>query len=176
MRLLKQMIHQSITSMKGNVLERKAARGIILKNNQILLLYTNRYNDYSFPGGGLETDEDLIAGLKRELKEETGAKNIEVIQEYGYIDEYRPHYKPDFDIIHMLSYFYICRIDDELDEAQLEDYERSNGMESVWIDIHKAISHNRKVIENQESSMGLSIERETFILEHIVNELLCTCK
>jgi 8-oxo-dGTP pyrophosphatase MutT (NUDIX family) len=173
MRLLKHMIYQNI-SIEGRVLERKAARGIILRGNQILLLFTRRYNDYSFPGGGLEPNEELVAGLKRELKEEIGAKNIEIIQEYGYIDEYRPHYKPDYDFIHMLSYFYVCRIDDELEDVQLEDYELANGMSSVWMDIHKAISHNKKVIQNQESSMGLSIERETFVLEHIAEELLCT--
>lgn len=45
-------------------------------------------------------------------------------------------------------------------------------MSSIWIDIHEAIRHNKDVIANQEESMGFSIERETFALELIVEELL----
>ncbi|SDL25623.1 NUDIX domain-containing protein [Natronincola ferrireducens] len=172
MRLIKKMIHKDVKNLDGRTFERRAARGIILKGSKILLLYTKRYNDYSFPGGGVDTGEDLITGLKRELAEEIGAKNIEVLREFGYIDEYRPHYKPEYDLIHMLSYFYVCRIDEELGDANLEGYEIANGMASVWIDIHEAIKHNKEVMVNQEVSMGLSIERETLALELIAEELL----
>ena len=172
LRLLKKMIHKDVENLEGNIFKRRAARGIILKGTKILLLYTKRYNDYSFPGGGVDLEEDLITGLKRELAEETGAKNIQVIEEFGYIDEYRPHHKPEYDLIHMLSYFYRCKIDDEFNEVNLEDYEIANGMSAVWIDINEAIQHNKKVIANQEESMGLSIERETLVLELVAKELI----
>jgi ADP-ribose pyrophosphatase YjhB (NUDIX family) len=172
MRLIKTIIHKSLKNIEGRIYERRAARGIILKGSKILLLYTKRYNDYSFPGGGIEIEEDLIAGLERELAEETGAKKIEIIHEFGFIDEYRPPYKPEYDLIHMLSYFYVCKIDEILNQANLEDYEIANGMSSVWIDIHEAIRHNKEVISNQESSMGFSIERETLVLELVVRELI----
>lgn len=172
MRLIKALIHKDVEKLEGRIFERKAARGIILKDSKILLLYTKRYNDYSFPGGGVDSNEDLIAGLKRELAEETGAKNVEIISEFGYIDEYRPHYKAEYDLIHMLSYFYVCKIDDDFEDANLEDYELANGMSSIWIDIHEAIRHNKEVIASQEESMGFSIERETLALELVVEELL----
>jgi len=166
------MIHKDIENIEGTIYERIAARGIILRGCEILLLYTKRYNDYSFPGGGVDPDEDLITGLKRELEEETGAQNIEIIKEYGLFDEYRPSHYDDSDIIHMTSYFYICKIGDELGKSNLESYEISNGMSAVWIDIHEAIRHNKEVIANKETSMGLSIERETFVLELIAKELI----
>lgn len=166
------MVHKDVQSIEGKIFERRAARGIILKGSRIFLLYTKRYNDYSFPGGGVDLGEDLITGLKRELAEETGAKNIEIISEFGYIDEYRPHYKPEYDLIHMMSYFYICKIDDEFDEVSLEDYEIANGMSAVWIEIEEAIKHNKEVMANQEESMGLSIERETLVLELVEKELI----
>jgi len=172
LRLIKKLIHKDVDKLEGRIFERRASRGIILKGSKILLLYTKRYNDYSFPGGGIDPEEDLITGLKRELAEETGAKNVEIISEFGYIDEYRPHYKPEYDLIHMVSYFYVCKIDDDLDDVKLEDYEIANGMDSVWIDIHEAIKHNKEVIANQEQSMGFSIERETLALELVVAELL----
>lgn len=172
MRLIKKMIHPLVQNISGVTLKRRASRAIVLRGEDILLLYTKRYNDFSFPGGGVGDDEELICGLKRELAEETGARNIEVLQEFGFIDEYRPHYRPEFDLIHMLSYFYVCTIDSERDAAQMEHYEVSNGMEARWININQAIAHNRSVINSQESSMGLSVERETLVLELIVKELL----
>ncbi|MCT4595308.1 MAG: NUDIX domain-containing protein [Anaeromicrobium sp.] len=172
MRLLKKMIHKDIKEITGNIYERKAARGIILKGEDILLLYTKRYNDYSFPGGGVDLEENLFEGLTRELEEETGAKNIKIIKEYGLLDEYRSCYYEGYDLMHMTSYFYVCDIDDELGETHLEDYEISNGMDARWVNIHDAIAHNKKVIESKEDSMGLSIERETFVLELVAEELI----
>lgn len=172
MRLIKHMIHRDVQDPKGRILERQAARGIILKGSEILLLYTKRYNDYSFPGGGLELNEDVITGLRREIWEETGATNIQVVSEFGYIEEYRPYPKSEYDLVHMFSYYYVCTIDEELGEAKLEDYEHTNGMSAIWINIHEAIKHNRKLIEDKEAPMGLSVERETIVLELIASELL----
>lgn len=172
MRLLAQIRHDSITNTSGRVLERKASRAIVLDGTNILLLYTKRYDDYSFPGGGLDDNEDLIAGLKRELFEETGVVNINVLQEFGYVDEYRPHFKPEYNIIHMLSYFFVCDTEKHLGQGKMEDYEISNGMEARWVNINDAIKHNRNVITSKQSSMGLSIERETMILEMVLKELV----
>ncbi len=172
MELIKRMIHKDLKTIEGRVFERKASRGIVLKGSKILLLFTKRYNDYNFPGGGVDPNEDLITGLKRELAEETGAKNIEIIEEFGFIDEYRPHYKPEYDLIHMESYFYLCKIDEDLNNTKLEDYEVANGMTPVWVDIEEAIRHNKEVMANQESSMGFSIERETLVLELVLQKLL----
>jgi 8-oxo-dGTP pyrophosphatase MutT (NUDIX family) len=171
MRVLKKIVHKNVESIDGRTTLRLTARGIIMRGNEILLMYTKRYNDYSFPGGGVEEYEDLIQGLKRELVEETGAQNIEVISEFGLIEEYRKSYDQNYDVVNLISRFFVCRIANELGKANLEDYEIANGSEAVWVDIHEAIRHNLAVIENKESSMGFSIVRETFVLEQIVKEL-----
>jgi 8-oxo-dGTP pyrophosphatase MutT (NUDIX family) len=172
MRLLKKSVHNSLNSLDGNPYRRIAARGIVLKDSKILMLYTKRYNDYSFPGGGVEPHEDLIEGLKRELIEETGAKDIKVSGHYGIYEEFRPIHYDDFDFMHMTSHFYICTIADELGKSSLEDYEIKNGMSAHWVDIHEAIAHNKEVISKKDEKMGLSIERETQVLELIATELL----
>ena len=172
MRILKEMIHSNVEKIEGNIYRRRAARGIILDGDKILLLYTERYNDYSIPGGGVDHHEDYITGLKRELQEETGAQNIKVLDEYGVFEEYRKSHYKGYDVIHMTSNFYVCGIDRELGEASLEEYEKSNGMSAVWINIYDAINHNKQVIENKDKKMGLSIERETYVLEHIAKELV----
>lgn len=103
MRLITSLKHPSLTNAEAKTYNRNAARGIIIDQQDILLLYTKRYNDYSLPGGGVDTNEDLRTGLKRELEEETGAQNIKVIKEYGYIEELRPCYLPEYDLVHMFS-------------------------------------------------------------------------
>ncbi len=135
------------------------------------MLYTKRYHDYSLPGGGIDDGESNIKGLIRELKEETGAHNVQNIEPFGHYEEFRPWHKPDFDIVHMQSYCYTCTIDDELLEPALEAHELSNGMHPVWMNIHQAISHNEETIAKSHKK-GLSIERETFLLKLIVKELL----
>ena len=57
---------------------RHAARGIVLKGEDILLLYTQRYHDYSLPGAGIDDGEDEVEGLIRELREETAFEAHEV--------------------------------------------------------------------------------------------------
>jgi ADP-ribose pyrophosphatase YjhB (NUDIX family) len=143
---------------------------IVVKQSDILLLYTKRYDDYSLPGGGLDINEDTIEGMKRELTEETGAKNIRNIKAFGIYEEYRPWYKPDFDVQHMVSYCFSCEIDSEFTSTKLEAYEINNGMKARWVDIQEAIKHNKATIETS-SKKGMSIERETFLLELIAKEM-----
>lgn len=181
MRLLKTAYHPDVpperveearsSSTNLILIERHAARAIVTKGEQILLLYTQRYHDYSLPGGGIDEGEDEIEGLIRELKEETGAQGVRNVQAFARYDEYRPWYKSNADIIHMISHCYTCEIDDELGDTAYESHEVSNGMKPLWINIHQAIAHNEEVIANSDKK-GLSIERETFMLKVIVEQLI----
>jgi len=171
MRLLKSTTHPDINDLSAKRFIRKATRAIVLNGDNILLLYTKRYHDYSLPGGGIDEGETNIEGLIRELKEETGAHNVQNITEFGLYEEFRPWHKTDYDIVHMQSYCYVCNIDDELLDPELEAHELSNGMHPVWMNIHEAIAHNEETIA-KSNKKGLSIERETFLLKLIVSELL----
>ncbi|UUO25420.1 NUDIX domain-containing protein [Colwellia sp. M166] len=171
MRLLKSTQVIDLHPNINNRFTRKATRAIVMKGDEILLLFTARYHDYSLPGGGIDEGEDNITGLIRELREETGAHNVTNIQEFGYYEEYRNWYKTEFDIVHMLSYCYTCDIDAELLAPKFEAHELQNGMQPLWLNIHEAIKHNEEVIKNSNKK-GLSIERETFLLKRIVAELL----
>lgn len=172
MRLLKKHIQETVHSIHQPItFERTAARGIVIHGNEILLIYTKRYNDYSIPGGGVDPHENIKEGLVRELKEETGAKNVAILDAFGVYEEFRPTHYEDYDIMHMNSYFYTCSADYILGEAKPEEYEIRNGSVAKWVSIEDAIAHNKKVMADKEDSMGLSIERETFVLELIQKEL-----
>ena len=170
MNLLKTHYHPSIDTLEGkSIFTRLATRCISLRGEEILLLYTGRYDDYSLPGGGIEPNEGWIEGTVRELQEETGAQGVKNIQPFGVYEEYRPWYKTDYDIQHIISYCYTCDVDHELGDSKLESYEISNDMRAVWINIHDAIRHNEATIASSEKK-GMSIERETFLLRLIARE------
>lgn len=143
----------------------------MLRGREMLLLYTARYDDYSVPGGGVDAHETLEQALCRELQEETGARNVRVLSAFGRIDEARPHWG-DHDAMRMQSFVYCCAIDDVLDAPRLESYERANGMRALWLDIDTAIAHNRSVMARGDATMGMSIARETRLLQQVADELL----
>lgn len=170
MTLLHTLTHPDAT-VDGTRFERLAVRAIVLRGREMLLLYTRRYDDYSFPGGGLAPGEDPVTGLRRELIEETGATGVTVERYIGYLDEYRPPLKAGYDVLFMRSHFYLCRVDSELGAASPEAYELANGMVPRWIDIEAAIEHNRRVLDGRPANMGLSIERETWMLAYVRNQV-----
>ena len=172
MQILKTHYHPTITTLENkSIFTRLATRSIALHGNHILLLYTQRYEDYSLPGGGLDAGENKIEGMMRELSEETGAKDIKNIKPFGAYEEYRPWYKSDFDIQHMISYCYTCDVNKELGNANLESYEIKNGMKAIWVNIHEAINHNKKTMATSDKK-GMSIERETFLLQLIAENVV----
>ena len=172
MQILKTHYHPEVITLENkSIFTRLATRSITLQGNAILLLYTERYEDFSLPGGGLDSGEDKIEGMMRELREETGAKDIRNIKPFGAYEEYRSWYKPDYDIQHMISYCFTCDIDKELGDSKMESYEIKNGMKAIWVDIHEAIKHNKQTMAKSEKK-GMSIERETFLLELIVESVI----
>ncbi len=162
-------VHPEVEELQGTQFTRFATRAIIIRDDKILMLYTARYDDYSLPGGGIDEGEDPVDALIREVEEETGARNVRDVEPYGIYEEYRPWYKPDYDIMHMVSYCYRCTIDAKLGQTRYEDYEAKNGMEPVWISIHDAIAHNEHVLAHSEKK-GMSVERETYLLKRLLEE------
>ena len=164
MHLLKRVVHDSIKEINltpdhPQSFTRIATRAIVIKKDKILLMFTERYNDYSLPGGGVDEGESLIEGFKRELNEETGAQAIRNIDAFGLYEEYRPHQSEkhfsECSMMHMLSYCYTCDIADQLAETKLEDYEVKNGMQVRWVSIDKAILHNKNTMSNSNVPQAL---------------------
>lgn len=171
MKLLKRVKHCNVTD-ESRILLREATRAICIRGNDILLLYTGRYDDYSLPGGGVDDGESYENALIRELNEETGAVNVKNIECYGIYEEFRPWNRADaFDVQHMVSYCYTCSIDENLGETSYEHHEIKNQMKPLWIDIDKAIAHNENIML-YSLKKGISIERETFLLNRIKASLI----
>ena len=171
MKQLLDFVHPDVEGITAvNVFKRKTARGIIMKGREILLIYTQRYDDYSFPGGGIDPEESVEEALIRELAEETGAQNVRIVEPFGYVTETRPIHYIEYDVMHQLSYFYICDADKALGVAKPEAYEVTNGSVPVWVEIREAIKHNRDVIGRNAEGIGFSIHRETYVLECVAEK------
>jgi len=52
----------------------------------------------------------------------------------------------------------------------MESHEINNGMQAKWINIHDAIKHNENTMATSEKK-GMSIERETFLLRLIAEDI-----
>lgn len=153
------------------VVRRTAARGVITVGSEMLLMYTERYDDFSLPGGGIGANEDVVDALVREIAEETGARGVRDIAPYGIYEELRPSFRDPTSMVHMFSYCFTCGVDLELGEPKLEVYERANGMKAMWVDVYDAIAHNERTVSSGKQA-GLSIERETYLLRLVHDELL----
>ncbi|WP_348946295.1 NUDIX domain-containing protein [Chitinibacter sp. FCG-7] len=167
MKKLTTIIHSAIQSIDRRIMNRRAARAIIVRGDEILLMYTAKHHDYSLPGGGLEKGEDVISALRRELREEVGASDI-VIEEYiGYLDEYRPSPRAKFDVVFLRSYCYRCAVKEDFTALSLHHREIGNGVKPVWIKLDEAIAHSEAMLAQTPSQMGISIQRETWLLKFI---------
>lgn len=166
--------HPALENKKiEKIYHRVAARGIIIHEGKILLIYTQKYDDYSLPGGGVdrESGESIEKALIREIEEETGAKNISIQKPFGIFEEIRPIHYPEYDAMEQISYIYWCDSDPLLGEAKPEDYEVKNGSVPIWVKLDEAIAHNKKILDESPEHMGFSVEREKIIMEMIKEEL-----
>ncbi len=74
-------------------------------------------------GGGVEAGEDLVSTIKRELREELGAK-VEVVCKIGVVSDY-------YNLIHRhnLNHYFLCRVisfgDKNLTRDEVEDFHLS---------------------------------------------------
>lgn len=170
MDLIAELVHPSLSpdiAARAPRQHRRAARGIVFDTRRILLLYTERYDDFSLPGGGIDAGETLQEGLRREMAEEVGAHALHVLAGFGRVDEFRPQRGDAEGVIFMQSYLYRCALGAPLQAPKMEHYERANGMRVEWVDIDHAIAHNAEVVRHAGPKMGLSVQRELLCLQRI---------
>lgn len=87
---------------------RPSVRGIIFKDKKIAMVYSQKYDYYKFPGGGIEAGESHNIALIREVLEETGLKIIpDSINEYGYVLRIQKSTYNENEIFEQENYYYL---------------------------------------------------------------------
>ncbi|MDP4146497.1 MAG: NUDIX domain-containing protein [Bacillota bacterium] len=149
-----------------NINHREAVRAIILRDNNILMVHTNK-GDYKFPGGGALEEEGHEQTLNREVREETGhivnnVKGIVGIVTERHIDEYDEN-----SIFEMVSSYYMCEVSDSKTTQQLDDYESELNFQPVWVLLDEAIKVNEEILSKNDVNTNSWVLRETTVLKAI---------
>lgn len=148
---------------------RYTVRAIIIKDRQLMMTYSKKFDDYMTPGGGVEENEDFVEALKRELVEEVGVV-ADTIKPIGYIEELRSGQKDS--ILYQKSHYFEVTIQSMVD-TKPEAYEIRFGMTPCWVNIDDVIEKNDYQIRTRLKKDGLEIHpystlsRENIILKYI---------
>jgi len=107
---------------------RKAARAILVNvNNEIALMHVANHNYYKLPGGGVDDGEEIHDALLRELQEEVGASEFDVLCEIGEVDEYRDEWE-----VKAEHYGFVAKLTGPLHTPQRTQKELDHGYTTVW--------------------------------------------
>lgn len=110
---------------------RHASRGIVIKDNKILLTYVKTKDIYMLPGGGKEGVETITETCIRELQEETGTL-VSVKDLYLDIEEY-------FERMCHINHYLICEVKEENLPLKLTKAEIKAKCEPRWVDLNEAL-------------------------------------
>ena len=163
----KEIFYKNDIDLNGLSFCRNAVRAVIIKNNQILLVYSKTNDEYKFPGGGVKDYETPEIALLREIDEEIGGTIVDIKCKIGTVIEYNKSKEETFDYFKMISAYYEVVIEDSLHNQNLDDYEKELMFIPKWTTIKEALEVNRKTMKSSEKKTKW-IERETYVL----NELL----
>jgi len=72
-------------NMKKNI----SAGGVILNSENKILVVEQKHNCWSLPKGHVEEGEDLLTAAKREIYEESGIRNLEMVKPLGNYERFR---------------------------------------------------------------------------------------
>lgn len=149
---------------------RPSVRGIIIKNGQIAMMHSLKYDYYKFPGGGIDAGETHLQTLIREVKEESGLTVIpESVQPYGMVHRVQ---KSDADEKFVQdNYYYLCDVEDTVEMQVLDDYEAEERFTLEFVTAEEAIKTNESY--DRGSMHRTMTERENRILQLLIEGGLC---
>ena len=132
--------------------KRDSARAIIFCDSKLVMVKSDKFGEYKFPGGGIDSNETHIDALIRETKEETGLHIIPAtIREYGKTLILRKGLNNN-EIFEQESFYYECEIDtDNRSLPKLDSgYETEYAYKLVFASLDEAITANEKLLNMPE--------------------------
>lgn len=67
----------------------ESAGGIVINKRGLVLVVSQHGTSWSLPKGHIERDEDRLAAARREIHEEAGITQLELVEEMGSYERYR---------------------------------------------------------------------------------------
>lgn len=158
--LLSRSPKQVLTRIKKHYKTINAAGGIVLDRNERLLMIFRR-GKWDLPKGKLDGNESKRRAAIREVKEETGAKKLRILQQVKLYPSKQPctfhTYKEGAENVLKATYWYLmrCNSDDPLEPQASEDITLAE-----WVPLDD-------VNERLENSYPLLREVMTFALDKV---------
>lgn len=147
-----------IDSEVTNIITRVKAL-IITSDKKILLGHSHM--EYQFPGGHIETGEDLLFGLKRELKEETGLEfDTSKLEPFVVLNSYYKDYPKIDENTKIVIYYYIIK-DDRipiLSNTHYTDEELDGNFSLRYIPLDIVIDVLKENVDICGDANGISME------------------
>lgn len=162
-----------IISKKSDIKTRKTVRAIVINNkNEVLMMYSKLFNDYTFPGGGVKNHETLDEALLRELSEEVGAIDVTIKERVGRIKEYKYSISDSPEVYRQISYYFVCEVG-SYGATNLVPSELYHGLEPKFLNVEEVIKHNKEINKTRINQNGMQtvLIRENRILNKIREKL-----
>ena len=108
----------------------ESAGGVVLNDRGLVLVVSQHGTSWSLPKGHIDPGEDSLAAARREIYEESGVRDVELIKELGSYGRYRigkdsGEDKSEYKTIHMFLF--------KTKEKDLRPIDPHNP-EAVWVD------------------------------------------
>lgn len=150
-----EIINHYSPAFRGNVKKtRVSCRGILIKDNKILLSHEVNGDVYMSPGGGVEEGESFEECCIRELQEETGYI-VKPLNHIFTVNEYI------FDELFVSQYF-TCEIIGT-GEISLTETEIDHGITPEWVELSEATNIFGKYKEKTPDKESLYFREFTVI-------------
>lgn len=146
------------------VFRRLALRAVVYREGRLLMVRSAAVGDWKFPGGGLEPGETPEEALAREVAEETGHRLLSLTGPLIAADELRLGREPG-KAMEMRSLYYLCEVDGEAGETDLDDYERELGFEASFVNPGEALRANRAIQSDSSVPNPAWLLREIRVLQ-----------
>ena len=144
---------------------RPSARAILIENGRVLMVKSEKYGFYKFPGGGIERGETAVAALIREAAEEAGILLApESIRPYGAVRRIDDGSRSLF---FQENFYYFAKAAGSCPRDP-DPYETEEGFTPLWTDPAPAIEANLyHVVRPKDARM---LERDARVLQRLIEE------
>ena len=145
------------------IIYRNAVRAIIMKDQKILMVYSETSKEFKFPGGGIEHDETRDVALRREVLEEVGHNINSVNESLGYTDQIYNDIYDEKKYFYQRSYYYFCDVEPEYVGMRLSESEIALKFLPKWVTLDEAIAVKQYKVDHDNEFPWT--ERELYMLK-----------